>query len=100
MYFICQYIKCSTKLLHLNLSYMGIAAPDMVMQLAVALRRSRSLRALHFCGNLERRNNDTLLLNAFCERIRTAPREPHLAVNFLAQKPNYTSEIGAKQGSR
>lgn len=69
---ICKFIKMNSKLMHLNLSGMGMTQP-MMNEFGRALRRTKSMIALHLSQN----NGDNESLRAaLIERAHIKPFEP------------------------
>ena len=45
-----RFIKCNKQLVHLNLEGTGLSA-DMIKELLVVVKKSRTVQALHLCNN-------------------------------------------------
>lgn len=69
---ICKFIKMNSKLMHLNLSGMGMTQP-MMNQFGRALRRTKSMISLHLSQN---NGNSESLREALNIRAHIKPFEP------------------------
>ena len=69
---LCKFIKMNSKLMHLNLSGMGMTQP-MMNQFGRALRRTKSMVSLHLSGN---NGNNEELRTALFERAHMKPFDP------------------------
>ena len=69
---LCKFIKMNSKLMHLNLSGMGMTQP-MMNQFGKAIRRTKSLISLHLSQN---NGNNESLREALNIRAHIKPFEP------------------------
>ena len=72
----CNFIKENKKLIHLNMTSVGL--PDkLMMELICFLKRSQSLHCVHLCGNI---------LSEECVDLMNSKLKPTLVSNMLTDK--------------
>ena len=90
---LCKFIKMNSKLMHLNLSGMGMTQP-MMNQFGRALRRTKSMISLHLSGN---NGDNEHLRRALVERAHVKPFEPIVRPDFRSLQIKENLKDGEKK---